>query len=201
MSNNMNIPEKGVIIPHNAELVFDGIRAKIYQWDQKMYDGSIARFERIKFMSGAFVIPVLENGNILLTHQEQPARPAFISLPGGGIEEGEDFLSGAQRELREETGAVSDDWQPFMKFYGTVHTLTEVQYFVARNCRICEPVTPDAGERISLFEVDFDEFLALASNVQFHHHWNLLPILYEARLSREKYQELYEAIYGEGPEV
>ncbi len=68
-------------IPDNAELVFEGIRAHIYQWDQKMYDGSVARFERTRFVDGAFVLPVLPNGNILLTRQVQPTRKSFISLP------------------------------------------------------------------------------------------------------------------------
>ena len=79
----MNTPKSQAKIPEHAELVFDGIRAKVYQWNQEMYDGSVARFERIKFMDGAFVIPVLKNGKILLTKQEQPARKPFISLPGG----------------------------------------------------------------------------------------------------------------------
>ena len=69
------------MIPNDAELVFDGVRAKVYQWNQTMYDGSIARFERIRFIDGAFVVPILPNGNILMTEQEQPARATFYSLP------------------------------------------------------------------------------------------------------------------------
>ena len=38
------------IIPLNAEKVFSGIRTEIYQWDQEMYDGSIERFERMRFI-------------------------------------------------------------------------------------------------------------------------------------------------------
>ena len=51
-----------------------------------MYDGSIARFERIRFLDGAFTVPILENGNILITEQEQPCRGVFYSLPGGAVE-------------------------------------------------------------------------------------------------------------------
>lgn len=83
MSNNRIHPR----IPEHAEIVFDGVRARIYQWDQEMYDGSIARFERTRIIDGAFTIPVLKNGNILLTRQEQPARGEFISLPGGAIDD------------------------------------------------------------------------------------------------------------------
>lgn len=68
-------------IPDDAELVFDGVRARVYQWDQEMYDGSVARFERIRFLDGAFVIALTDKGTILLTLQEQPTRTPFISLP------------------------------------------------------------------------------------------------------------------------
>ena len=83
MSNSRPHPH----IPADAELVFDGVRAKIYQWNQKLYNEQFARFERIRFADGAFVVPILKNGNILLTKQEQPARDQFISLPGGGIDD------------------------------------------------------------------------------------------------------------------
>lgn len=75
-----------------------------------------------------------------------------------------------------------------------------MDYFIARDCEIVQDICPDGGEKIELFEVSFDEFLELSSDARFHHHWNLLPILYEARLNREKYNELYKIFYGENPQ-
>ena len=51
-----------------------------------MYDGTIKRFESIKFLDGAFCIPILPDGKILLTLQEQPLISEFISLPGGSFD-------------------------------------------------------------------------------------------------------------------
>lgn len=183
-------------VPPDAELVFDGIRCHVYQWNQKMYDNSVARFERIIFASGAFVVPILPNGNILLTKQEQPGRGEFFSLPGGGIDEvDESSLSAAQRELREETGSVAPFWKKWLHFTGTANIITAVDYFIAHDVEKISEIVPDGGEKITLFEVTFDEFLALSSNKKFHHHWNLLPILYEARLYPEKYRALKEFFY------
>ena len=73
-----------VEIPAHAKKVFSGIRFEIFQWEQELYDGSTTTFERARFHDGAFVIPILPDGNILLTKQEQPARAgSFYSLPGG----------------------------------------------------------------------------------------------------------------------
>lgn len=196
MTSN-NITKLHPSIPEHAELVFSWVRAKVYQWDQEMYDGTTARFERIRFMDGAFTIPVLENGNILLTLQEQPARKPFFSLPGWALDkEWENPIEWAKRELLEETGCTSDDWHHWMDFTWTVHTATYVYYYIARNCRSIQDVAPDGWEKIELIEVNFDQFLELASDIRFQHHWNLLPYMYEARLSQKKYNELYEIIYG-----
>ena len=69
-----------------------------------MYDGSYSTFEYIRYLDGAFVIPILPNGNILLTLQEQPGREKFYSFPGGSFDfPQEDPLVCAERELLEET--------------------------------------------------------------------------------------------------
>lgn len=65
---------------------------------------------------------VIEGENILLLYTE---RYHDYSLPGGGIDEGEDFVEGLKRELREETGAKDvhnvkyfvryDEYRPWCK--------------------------------------------------------------------------------------
>ncbi len=185
------------IIPNNAELMFSWVRSQIYQWNQDMYDGSVRRFESIKFMDWAFVLPILPDGRILLTRQEQPWRNEFISLPGGSFDSpDEDPLDCASRELREETWYVGTSMSEWMIFHGTSNVHTDVHYYIARGCIQVWDITPDGGEKIELFTVTFDEFLELSSDVRFHHHWNLLPILYEARLYLDKKEAFKKIIYG-----
>jgi hypothetical protein len=45
--------------------------------------------------------------------------------------------------------------------------------------------------------VSFDELLELSSDQRFHHHWNLLPIFYEARIDPDKKEALRKTLYGE----
>jgi ADP-ribose pyrophosphatase len=101
-------------IPPNAKKVFTGIISDIYQWEQELFDGTTTTFERIRFKDGAFVIATVGE-KVIITHQEQPAHTPFIGLPGGGFDTyDEDPLECAKRELLEETGYVSDHWEPWM---------------------------------------------------------------------------------------
>lgn len=185
------------IIPEDAELVFSWVRSQVYQWNQELYDGSIRRFESIRFLNGAFVLPILPDGRILLTRQEQPGRSEFISLPGWSFDTpDEDPLECARREMREETGYISSNMDRWMVFYGTNNVHTEVYYYIARDCMQEWDIIWDGGEKIKLFTVSFDEFLELSSDPWLHHHWNLLPILYEARLFPEKKEALKKILYG-----
>lgn len=184
-------------IPEKAELVFKWVRSEVFQWDQEMYDGSVARFERIRFLDGSFVIAILENNNILITRQIQPGRREFLSLPGWSFDSPLEWaLVCAERELLEETWHTAREFVPWMTFEGTSNVMTYTYFFIARGCKKIQDIEPDAWEKIETFEVSFDEFLLLSSDPGFHHHWNLLPILYEARISEEKKQELKKIFYG-----
>jgi len=59
------------MIPDDAKKVFSGVRTDVYQWDQEMFDGSIATFERIEKKPSAAIIAVVDS-KIIITQQEQP---------------------------------------------------------------------------------------------------------------------------------
>lgn len=183
-------------IPDDAICVFSWVRADIYQWNQEMYDGSSALFERIRFLDGAFVIAVTPQNTIILTKQTQPGRSLFYSLPGWSFDYPDELpLVCAERELLEETGYKSDDWKQWMRFDGTNNVMTYTYFFIARNCIKVQEIQPDPGENIEVFEMTFEEFLNLARDVSFHHHWNLLPYLYEALVDENKKDLLREVLF------
>jgi len=70
-------------LPKNARRVFKGEIFEVWQWPQKMYDGSTETFEMLKRPDTAVVIPVVGDKILILT-QAQPNRPkAFYSIAGG----------------------------------------------------------------------------------------------------------------------
>ena len=101
-------PQSRQPIPSHAKLVFKGVLFDTYQWEQQMYDGSIRIFEKIKRADCAIVIAITVDKKILISKQEQPGKPEFYGFFGGMMEDGEDPLEAARRELLEESGFASD---------------------------------------------------------------------------------------------
>lgn len=164
-----------------------------------MYDRSVRTFELIRFLDGAFTVAITPDHQILITEQEQPAKlHAFLGLPGGSFDTpDEDPRICAERELLEETGYRSDDWSLWHVFDGTGNVATYTYFFIARNVYPIGDISPDPGEKIRLFTVSFDEFLELSSDVRFHHHWSIIPLLYEARMNPSKKEALRKLFFGE----
>jgi hypothetical protein len=89
-------------IPPEATLVFKGEIFEVWQWQQTMFDGTTATFERIWRSPSVEVIAVVGD-KIVVEHQDQPDRKGIVSLVSGRADQGTDMLE-AKRELLEETG-------------------------------------------------------------------------------------------------
>jgi len=145
-------------IPPHAQRVFKGEIFDVYQWPQEMYDGSTATFECLKRPNTVLVI-AMQGDEVLYAEQEQPGKKPFLSLFGGRAEEGEEPLETAKRELLEETGMVSDIWEPlFSKTVGGKIDWT-IYYFIARGCRKVQEPRLDPGEKITLKSTTVENFL------------------------------------------
>lgn len=182
-------------LPFNANLVFKGKIFEVLQWEQKMYNGTVETFEKLRRTNTAQVIPVIGD-KILIQTQEQPDKPhPFNSLSGGRCEEGEEPLTAAKRELLEETGYVSDDWMlwreenPVSKIIWTVYT------YIARNCYFKQPPHLDAGEKITVRLISFDEFLMLSEDPAFYERKDLYCALIRARFDKKFKEEFYNLFF------
>lgn len=74
-------------------------------------DGRSYEYTALRRRAGAAVV-ALDGDNILLQQEYRyPLDAVIYQLPGGLVEEGEQPLATAQRELREETGYDAGEWR------------------------------------------------------------------------------------------
>ena len=153
-------------IPKHAKKVFKGVIFDVYQWKQDMFDGSTETFEAVKRPNTIEVIPVLGD-KIILADQQQPNNNKHLSFFGGRQEEGEEPIDTAKRELLEEGGLESNDWE-LLEVYDPLFKLEwNVYVFVARNCVKTQDQKLDPGERITPYPVNFDQFVEYTSSKDF----------------------------------
>ncbi len=129
----------------------------IYQWRQRLYDGSYTTFERAKSNGAAFALPVVGNKIVLARIIEPGINQVFML--GGRLEDGESPRKGAMRELLEEAGLYSDDVELLHMYDTNPRIKHRVYLFVARNCiKKAEPHL-DPGEKIRAVPMDFGQLI------------------------------------------
>ena len=92
--------------------VYDGRLLHVREDQVRLPNGNQSTREYIIHPGAVAVIPVLDNGDILMVRQfRYPLDRVFWELPAGKIDPGEDLLFCGQRELEEETGYRAQEWQ------------------------------------------------------------------------------------------
>lgn len=181
-------------LPPNAHLVFKGVIFETWQWEQEMFDGSKATFERIWRCPTVEVIATVGD-KILLEEQGQPDKKDNLNFPSGRADQSEDLLLEAKRELLEETGYQSGDWSVFLKHIKDGKLLQEVRYFIARNCTKVQEPNLDAGEKIRTKLITFDELIALAQEPRFWVGPEFVIELLNMQLNPQKKDEFKKLLF------
>ena len=146
-------------------------------------DGRPGTHTVTRFKDGVSVLPLDADGFVFLTeefHYAQGRRA--IEVISGGVEPGEDLLTAAARELREEVGIVAVRWTPL----GVVDPLTSqaiapISMFLAEGLSFVD-ASPDGTETIRRLRVPFAEVVEMVMRSEITHSGSCVLILKAARL-------------------
>jgi len=167
-------------IPDSAELVFKGFLFDVYQWQQEMYDGTFATFERLRRADTVSILAITADKKIIITHEEQPGLNKFQGSPGGVVDANEVPLDAAKRELAEETGYVSNHWHQWSIHEPMGKIDWKMYLYIARNCELKLQQHLDSGEKIEIQLMDVDEFIDAIQQDTFRDKvmsWKIMKLL------------------------
>jgi len=126
-------------------------------------DGKNGVHHVVEISPAAVVVPVLEDGRIALIGQYRyPIGTTHWEVPAGRIDEHEDALLAAERELREEAGATAREIVRLPGFYA-IYGISDhyANVFAALGCRLDHATDHESSERICLRVFTLDEVRSL----------------------------------------
>lgn len=147
----------------NRELVHKGTIIELHKDTMKLPDGKIEYFDFIYHKGAAAVVPVKEDGKILMVRQHRNALDDYtLEIPAGGKDGvDEPTLDCAHRELEEETGYYTDkeNLELLLSLYTTVAFCNEkIDIYVAKNLTKTSQHLDD-DEYIDVYEYTVDELM------------------------------------------
>jgi 8-oxo-dGTP pyrophosphatase MutT (NUDIX family) len=121
-------------------------------WEGKRFAVEVEDgYEIARTPDAVAIVAVDADGRFVLVRQRRPAAgAALLEIPAGLIDEGEEPLATAKRELREETGLQGGSWRELASFWSSPGFVDErVTVFAADGLDEGEP-EPDDGEELEV---------------------------------------------------
>ncbi|MBR4880962.1 MAG: NUDIX hydrolase, partial [Clostridia bacterium] len=150
----MDLIEKKI----SGENIFDGVVLHVRKDTVELPNGNTSTREYIKHNGAVCVIPITDDGDVVLERQYRYAIGKVLTeIPAGKLEPGEDRLEAAKRELKEETGYVAGKMTCIGEFYGSPALLEErVTMYLATELTKSE-MNLDDDEFLEVFTMPLDE--------------------------------------------
>ena len=126
------------------------------------------------------VTAITEDDEVIMIRQYRPGRNEVAwELPGGMMDEGEDSLETARRELREETGYTADHFEELARTSVNPASHTNLSISVlATGARYVTAPQPEASEEIEVVLMPLDKVLDLLRRNQISQVMDVASLFY-----------------------
>ena len=149
--------------PLRSQQVYRGHFLDVRRDEVQLPDGSTAQREYIVHPGAVMVVPLLDDGRLVVERQwRYPMARAMLEFPAGKIDAGEPPWQCAVRELAEETGYRAAEWARAGVLHNAIAYSTEgIEVWFARGLSAGER-SLDVGEFLDVSSASADELDALA---------------------------------------
>lgn len=145
-----------------SDEVFKGKLLHVYSDEVELPDNTTSIREWIKHPGASAVVPVFEDGTIMLLQQfRYPPNKTFIEVPAGKIDPGEDPHTTAKRELLEESGIKCENLKETGSFYPAIGYADEIIYVFAAWGLTIEEQKEDDDEFLLKYRIPFSQALKM----------------------------------------
>jgi ADP-ribose pyrophosphatase len=141
-----------------SRAAYRGRMLKVNEDEVSLPDGSLALREYVLHPGAAVILPLFDDGTVLLERQfRYPLGLHFYELPAGRLEPEEASIEAAKRELLEETGYVAAEWRELGRLHPCIGYSNEhIDFFLARKLEF-RGARLDEGEFLETLRVPLTE--------------------------------------------
>ena len=135
----------------SSNIIYEGKILTFIKDNIRLSNGRESIREVVLHKGGVTIIPMVDQHNVVLIKQYRYAiRKALWELPAGTLTKNEDPVNAAKRELKEETGYITNKLEPLGVVYPLPGYSSEVLYFFKALDLIDDEPEPDPDENIEV---------------------------------------------------
>lgn len=157
----MNLEEKQI----SSEYKFKGKIINLRVDEALLPNGATSTREVVEHNGGICVVPITENGEVLMVEQfRYPYSEVVLEIPAGKRDGDEEPLEGGKRELKEETGATAENYTFLGELYPSPGYCGEIIYMYLATGLSYGDTNPDDDEFLDIKKIPLERAVEMIMN-------------------------------------
>jgi ADP-ribose pyrophosphatase len=176
----------------SSKLAFKGPLFNVYTDEVVEPGGHKVRRDVIRHNGSVVILAVDDSKSkkdplvVIERQYRHAAQQVLYEVPAGKVDEGEDRLAAAKRELIEETGFRAKKWTKLTRYFASPGFLGEwMQVFLAEGLTVGE-AEPEDDEKLEIYQVPLSEVLRLIDAGEIRDGKTLVSVMLYDRLRKKK---------------
>ena len=172
----------------SSEVIHDAGFIKLVKDQVELPDGNQAERYVVEHCGAVAIIPITKEGEIILVRQYRYSiKQESIEIPAGKLDENEDHLVCAKRELLEETGYASDNWNYLLTTHTSIGFSNEkLKMFVAKDVKQVAEVNTDPGEFVEPIKLTLAQAIEKINNGEITENRTQLALIWLLNICKQK---------------